>query len=407
MNIIKKKLSELKPADYNPRKISKEELTKLKDSIEKFGYVEPVIWNKRTEHVVGGHQRLKVLENLGMNDIEVVEVDLDEVQEKALNLALNKISGEWDEDKLKELLLNLESQDKEILKYTGFDEKELLKLIPKDVVEDEFELHKEPKYKINRGEVWKLGNHRIMCGDSTNKANVGALMGQNKAILMVTDPPYGVSYDPKWRDDADKKGILGNRYPTRALGNVTNDDKINWTEAYALFNGDVVYVYHAGKYAAEVATNLINLDFEIINQIIWVKPHFALSRGDYHWRHEPCWYAVKKGKSHNWQGSRTEDTVWEIAGMNAMGASHDKADERSGHGTQKPIECMKRPIKNNTQEGDIVYDPFGGSGSTLIACEQLNRKCYMMEIDEFYCSVIIERWENLTGKKAIKIEETK
>jgi DNA modification methylase len=219
---------------------------------------------------------------------------------------------------------------------------------------------------------------------------------------MVTDPPYGVEYNPSWRDEADKKGVLGNKYPTRAMGKVENDNRIDWSEAYDLFPGDVAYVYHAGKYAAEVQQSLINSGFEIVSQIIWVNPHFALSRGDYHWRHEPCWYANRKGRSHNWQGSRTEDTVWEIAGMNAMGGTHKVEDERTTHGTQKPVECMARPIRNNSKEGDWVYDCFGGSGSTLIAAEILNRNCFMMELDPTYCSSVIERWEHITKEMAVK-----
>ena len=181
------------------------------------------------------------------------------------------------------------------------------------------------------------------------------------------------------------------------MGLVKNDDRIDWSDAYSLFMGDVMYVWHAGKYASEVAESIKKVDFDLINQIIWVKPHFILSRGDYHWKHEPCWYAVRNGKPHNYVGDRSQTTVWEIAGMNCFGGSKDEADDRTGHGTQKPILCMSTPIKNNTSEGDGVYDPFGGSGTTLIACEQLNRKCFMMEIDPYYVSIIIERFIKLKG----------
>jgi DNA modification methylase len=219
---------------------------------------------------------------------------------------------------------------------------------------------------------------------------------------MVTDPPYGVNYDPAWRDEADKKGVLGNKYPTRSLGTVANDDRADWSEAWELFPGDVAYVYHAGLFSGVVGESLIKTGFDLISQIIWVKPHFALSRGDYHWKHEPVWYAVRKGRPHNWQGSRKEHTVWEIAGMNAMGSSHDEADEATGHGTQKPVKCMAMPVINNTAKGQGVYDPFCGSGSTLIACEQLNRPSFMMELEPKYCQITINRWEKLTGKKAVK-----
>lgn len=402
MQIINKKVKDLLPADYNPRKISKKQLEDLESSMDRFGYVEPIIWNERTGHIIGGHQRFKVIQKkMGPEDeIQVVRLDIDEFQEKALNIALNKISGEWDDAQLKALLDNINSHEPMLLDFTGFDQNELLNILSEKEEKAQSSKPLEPKYKVNPGEVWILGDHKVMCGDATKEEDVDKLTNGLNPVLMVTDPPYGVNYDPSWRDQADKKGILKNKYPTRALGKVQNDEIIDWSKAYELFRGDVVYIWHAGKYAAEVQRSIEKCNFEIISQIIWVKPHFALSRGDYHWQHEPCWYASRKGKSHNWQGSRKETTVWSIAGMNAMGGSKDEADKTTGHGTQKPIDCMRFPIRNNTKEGDHVYDPFGGSGSTLIACELTKRCCLMMEIDPFYCSLIIERWENYTGKKA-------
>jgi len=412
MEVFNVKISELVANDKNPRKISKQELGSLVRSIKEFGFVEPVIVNKNPERlniVIGGHQRLEAARVLEMVEVPVSFVNLSREKESLLNVALNQISGSWDEDKLYVLLKELDLLGED-LSITGFEDQKLLELLKKDkqVVDDEFvavdayeRLKNKNKTKI--GDLFALGNHRLMCGDATKGSDVTKLMNGNEPILMVTDPPYGVNYDPKWRDEADKKGVLGNNYPVRALGAVKNDDRIDWSEAYKLFKGDVVYVYHAGKYSGEVQKTIEDSGFEVINQIIWVKPHFALSRGDYHWKHEPVWYAIRKGSKHNWQGSRKEHTVWEIAGMNAMGASHDVADERTGHGTQKPVECMAKPIRNSSEEGQGVYDPFGGSGSALIACERLNRKCYMMEIDPVYCQVIIERWEKLTGKRAEKV----
>lgn len=211
---------------------------------------------------------------------------------------------------------------------------------------------------------------------------------------MVTDPPYGVSYDPSWREEVD----LG--LGKRSKGLVKNDDKIQWTEAYSLFTGDVSYVWHAGKYTDIVLSNLKDCGFEPVSQIIWAKQHFALSRGDYHWQHEPCWYAVKKGKKHNWQGDRTQSTLWEIKNNNSFGNSN--TEETFGHGTQKPIECMARPIRNNSIDGDVIYDPFLGSGSTMVAAHQLNRKCYGMELDPKYCQVIIDRMIKLDPTLEIK-----
>ncbi len=202
---------------------------------------------------------------------------------------------------------------------------------------------------------------------------------------MVTDPPYGVEYDPSWRADA---GI--NKNPDKQ-GKVQNDDVADWTPAWSLFPGDVAYVWHAGRRASEVQSSLENSGFDIICQIIWSKDRFALSRGDYHWKHEPCWYAVRSGSTHHWNGARDQHTIWDIK----------RADDTGhGHGTQKPIDCMMRPIQNNSSRGDSIYDPFLGSGTTLIACEKTGRTCYGMEIDPHYCDVIVKRWEDFTGKKA-------
>lgn len=211
---------------------------------------------------------------------------------------------------------------------------------------------------------------------------------------MVTDPPYGVEYDPEWREGAD----LG--VGKRSKGKVENDDRVDWTEAYCLFPGDIAYVWHAGVFTGDVAVNLINIDFQIRAQIIWSKQHFVLSRGAYHWKHEPCWYAVRKGKKSFWCGDRTQSTVWDIANNNSFGNS--KKEETWGHGTQKPVECMARPIRNHGDKNDSVYDPFLGSGTTLIAAEQLGRKCFGIEISPSYCDVILTRWSNFTGKEPVR-----
>ena len=392
-------ISELVPYSKNPRKNDRA-VDVVAKSISAFGFKNPIILDKNNE-IIAGHTRLKAAQKLGYTEVPVIWADdLTPDQVKAFRIADNKTAefAEWDMDLLKEELNSLDNAD-----LSGFGSDELSKLIGPEPTEDDFEIPKEPKYKIEIGDVYQLGDHRLMCGDSTKKEDVDKLMNKNYAILMVTDPPYGVNYDPKWRDEADKKGLLGNKYPTRAMGEVKNDDRIDWSDAYKLFEGDIMYVYHAGKYAGEVADSIKKVDFEIINQIIWVKPHFILSRGDYHWKHEPLWYAVRKGKNHHYVGDRSQTTVWEIAGMNCMGGSKEEGDERTGHGTQKPIKCMSIPITNNSNKEDGVYDPFGGSGSTLIACEQLKRKCFMMELDPIYCSVIIERWEKLTNKKAVKL----
>jgi DNA modification methylase len=210
---------------------------------------------------------------------------------------------------------------------------------------------------------------------------------------MVTDPPYGVSYDPTWRDG---KGGFSTA-AVKMRGSIANDDQADWREAWSLFPGDVCYVWHGALHSSLVAQSLIDCGFNIRSQIIWAKQQGVFSRGDYHWQHEPCWYAVKKGRTGHWAGDRKQSTVWEIQSLNPTG---NRDEERVGHGTQKPVECMRRPILNNSQRGDIVYDPFLGSGSTLIAAESEDRICYGMELDPAYCDMIVGRWEKITGKKA-------
>jgi DNA modification methylase len=234
------------------------------------------------------------------------------------------------------------------------------------------------------------GRHRLLCGDATSAADVELALGGAKPHLMVTDPPYGVDYDPDWRNRADRAN--GKPYGARAIGRVSNDDRMDWREAWALFPGDVVYAWHPPG-AMQVAHHaaLVAADFEIRMQIIWAKQQFPIGRGNYHVQHEPCWYAVRKGKTAHWQGDRTQSTLWQI----------DKpVKSETGHSTQKPVECMKRPIENNSAAGDAVYDPFVGSGTTIIAAEMTGRACRALEINPVYVDVAVLRWQNFTGEQA-------
>lgn len=394
-------ISEITPYDKNPRK-NEHAVAIVAKSIQQFGFKVPIILDKNNV-IVAGHTRVKAAQKLGLTELPVIWADdLTDEQIKAFRIMDNKSQdySQWDFDLLKSEFNELKDLNYD-LSFTGFNERELSALMG-ELQEVPVPTNKEPKYIIATGERWQLGNNYIMCGSATNEEDVKALLNGVAPTIMVTDPPYGVNYDPSWRNKTNL--TTGIKRPTRAEGKVYNDETVDWSTAYGLFQGDIAYVWHAGVHAAEVATNLDTAGFEIRSQIIWKKPHFILSRGDYHWKHEPCWYAVRKGKNHNWQGSRNETTVWDIAGMNAFGKSDAIGDDQTGHAAQKPIECMARPIKNNTSQGQAVYDPFGGSGTTLIACEQLNRTCYMMELDPKYCSIIIERWENLTGKSAVKID---
>ena len=208
---------------------------------------------------------------------------------------------------------------------------------------------------------------------------------------MVTDPPYGIEYDPAWHNRAAAAGLIGQKKSTRATGQVENDDRADWSEAWALFPGAVAYVWHAGTKVGIVQDSLDRCDFETRAQIVWVKNNFAIGRGHYHCKHEPCWYAVRKGSTGHWAGDRKQTTVWNI----------DKnLKSETGHGTQKPVECMQRPIENNSSPGQAVYEPFSGSGTTIIAAERSGRSCHAIELSPKYVDVAIKRWQDFTGARA-------
>ena len=387
------KISDLKEYEHNPRKITDKLLEKLASHISEDGYHQRIIVDN--DHtIIGGHQRKKALYMAGYDDDTEIEVlmsnrklSADEVDR--LNIRDNLSFGQYDFDILTDRF------DMEDLLSFGMD-KDLLTPIFDDLVlggveeQEEIDLPAEPKSSI--GDVYILGSHRLMCGDSTNADHVTKLLDGNNPILMVTDPPYGVNYEPEWREKVGKGA--------RNTGTVLNDDRYDWSEAYSLFSGDIAYVWHSSSYTHKFAESIEKCGFDLVNLIIWNKQHFVLSRGDYHGKHEPLWYAVRKGQKirHNWQGRRDQTTVWDIDNNN-YGAK--TKEEQTGHGTQKPIECMLRPILNNSKEGESVYDPFGGSGTTLIACEKSKRNCYMMELSPIYVDVIVKRWEKETGEIAV------
>ena len=385
------KISDLKEYNKNPRKIKQEQLDKLTTHINEDGYHQRIIVN--TDYtIIGGHQRKKALLQAGYKPSDVIEVLLPErtLQQQELdriNVRDNLDFGEFDFDILQEQF-NLEE-----LEEFGFD-KEFLETLEPVIIPsiDEDEIEQLPANPVSKlGDVYILGNHRLMCGDSTNPEHVSRLLDGANPILMVTDPPYGVSYEPEWRKDAG----LNN---SQNMGKVLNDDRYDWSDAYSLFTGDVAYIWHPSKYTHKFAEHIENNGFDLINLIVWSKNRFVLSRGDYHHQHEPLWYGVKKGTNHNWQGKRDQSTIWEID--NYAGGATD-GQEQTGHGTQKPIECMLRPIMNNSKVGEGVYDPFGGSGTTLIAAQRSKRNCYMMELSPAYVDIIVQRWEKESGQKGV------
>lgn len=379
-------IENLKKFDRNPRTISKEQFKILKEGIRKVGYHHPIAIQP-DGGIISGHQRAKALRDLGYKTIRVSvpsrELTEDEFRQMLVQANIN--NGEFDyniltEDYSLDELVDFGMSEKEL---RGFYEEENSGLTDPDAVPD---LLAEVVCQV--GDVWILGNHRLMCGDSTKAEDVAKLLGAVKPHLCITDPPYGVEYDANWRNETDRAN--GKPIGARAVGKVHNDDKVDWREAWALFPGNIMYVWHAGKMAGEVQASLEACDFEIRSQIIWAKNNFAISRGDYHWQHEPCWYAVKgTGK---WTGDRKQTTLWLI----------DKPQKsETGHSTQKPVECMKRPIENNSSPGQVVYEPFSGSGTTIVAAETTGRSCFAMEIFPAYVDLAVRRWQNFSGKKAI------
>ena len=393
LSIQMRRTAELIPYARNPRK-NDHAIDWMIASITEFGFKVPILARSNGE-IVDGHLRLKAAQTLGLMEVPVILCDeWSDAQLKAFRLMVNRSASwaEWDDE-----LVALELEELKTLDYdvnlTGFDAEEIDDFLFRDANEKETDVAPEkPEIAVTRpGDLWLIGSHRVLCGDSTSSDAVSKVLGDARPGLMLTDPPYGVELDPKWRERAG----LG---PQRQIGTVPNDDRVDWSEAYRLFPGDVAYVWHAGVHAAEVAAGLEAVGFRIRSQIIWAKQHFALSRGDYHWQHEPCWYAVREGKSSNWCGDRTQSTVWQVANLSPFGGSSD--EPITGHGAQKPVELMRRPILNNTRRGDIVYEPFLGSGTTISAAEGTDRVCYGLEIDPGYVDVIVKRWQALTRKQA-------
>ena len=387
-------ISEIVPYSKNPRKNDKA-VDVVAKSIKEFGFKVPIILDKENV-IIAGHTRLKAAIKLGMAEVPIIWADdLTPEQVKAFRIMDNRSNefAEWDTELLKQEFYDLEDTD--LFNSTGFTTEEISLIWDKEVKEDDYEIPKEPKYKIELGEMWILGNHRLMCGDSTKKEDVDKLMNGQKADMVFTDPPYGVDYSSKneWLNSIAR----GNRNQTPII----NDNIEDYSE---FFNGflsrikenlseyNAYYITISGQKLLELQQELRNLDMKQRQILIWAKNNHVLGRQDYANKHELIVYGWS-GK-HKYYGDFCT-TIWEI----------NKPQSSKEHPTMKPIELCVKAIKNSSQEKMCVLDLFGGSGSTLIACEQTKRKCYMMELDPIYCSVIIERWEKLTSKKATKIDK--
>jgi len=388
LNIEHWPLGKLSRSPRNARSHSKSQVAEIAASIRAFGFTNPILAGP-TGEVIAGHGRLAAAELIDLKEVPVIVLaDLTETQLRELRLADNRIAlnAGWDAELLKLELQELDSLNAD-LNLLGFTDNELARALNRDLtpgLTGEDETPEVMDTVTSRpGDVWSLGEHRVICGDCTDAETVATFLSKDSPTLMVTDPPYGVDYDPAWRHRA---GVN----KSKRQGKVANDQQADWSAAWKLFPGNIAYVWHGALHAGTVSTSLEGCGFAIRAQIIWAKERIVIGRGDFHWQHEPCWYAVRK-KGY-WTGDRKQSTLWSI--------SNRFQDAETTHGTQKPVECMRRPILNNSKIGDSVYDPFLGSGTTLIAAETARRRCLGIEIDPAYVDMIVRRWEVFTGAQA-------
>jgi DNA modification methylase len=395
MNIELWPIDRVRPYPGNLRKISQGAIDKLALSIAEYGFRQPLVVDKNAVLIVG-LRRLLGAQKLGLEQVPVHVADnLTPEQVRGYRLMDNRSHEDtgWLPEALRNEIVALKTAEFP-LNFTGFLQREIDEILIDSAAENYADASEGETSKVitELGELWQCGLHRVLCGDATNSEDVARLLADTHPLLMVTDVPYGVEYDPEWRGEA------GLSKPVQ-IGKVANDDRVDWTAAYVLFPGDVAYVFHAGLHAAEVAMHLQTAGFEIRSQIIWAKPSFVLSRGMYHFQHEPIWMAIRKGRKSHWRGSRTQSTLWSVASLNPFGGKN--ADETpTGHSCQKPLELFRKPLLNHTEAGEVVYDPFLGSGTALIAAEMNNRVCYGLEIERKYVDLIVRRWQVFTGRAA-------
>lgn len=393
-------VSELIAYARNARTHSAEQVDKIAASIREYGFINPVIIDG-SNGIIAGHGRVMAAKKLGLPDVPCLLVEhLTDAQRRAYILADNRMALDagWDDDLLKIELQDLEASGFD-LSLTGFDADEIADFCADENVglTDEDAVPNAPENPVTAiGDVWILGDHRLVCGSSTDKKVVDIAMDGQKPNTMITDPPYGVKYEASWRASA-----KGRKKTDREdVSSLKNDDQADWFDAYNLFNGSVAYVWHASAFTDVVMDGLRRAGFEIKQQIIWNKNVHALSRSDYHWKHEPCWYAVRKGCDRQWNGGRTQMTVWDIKSVIFE-------DGKTSHPTQKPVEIYSRAIEHHTNRGEYIYEPFGGSGTSIIASEKLGRRSITIEIDPKFCDVIINRWQKFCGKEAVNSETGK
>lgn len=387
MNLVD--VDKLIPYVNNARTHSKEQINKLRASIREFGFINPVIID-RDYNVIAGHGRILASQEEGIDKVPCVFVDyLTDAQKKAYIIADNRMAldADWDEELLKIEIESLKDEDFD-LSFTGFDESELLDLFGDDskgkVEDDNFDLSSalEKASFIEKGDVWTVGKHRLMCGDATSKEDVNILMGDTKGNLILTDPPYGVSFKSSSGLTIENDSMKNDEFYNFLLSAFKN-------MADHLEKGGSAYVFHADTEGLNFRKAFVDSGFHLAGCCIWVKNSLVLGRSDYQWQHEPVLYGFMQNGKHRWYSDRKQTTIWNF----------DKPKKNSNHPTSKPLDLLSYPIGNSTQENAVVIDTFGGSGSTLMACEKMNRICYTMELDEKYASVILRRYVEDTGDK--------
>lgn len=384
--VSRRPVASLAPAARNARTHSDEQVGQLADAITKWGWTTPVLIDEEGT-IIAGHGRVLAAQRLGIADVPVmIARGWDEQKRRAYMLADNKLAlnSGWDTELLRAELTDLMALGQD-LQLVGFSSAELAALTATtDGKTDPDAVPKPPDNPVSiAGDVWLLGRHRLACGSCTDAGTVGGVLEGCSPVMMITDPPYGVQYDPTWRHRA---GVN----KSKRVGAVANDERDDWREAWALFPGAVAYVWHSALHQCAVADSLTAAGFAIRSQIIWAKDRLVMGRGHYHWQHEPCYYAARG--TAGWQGDRKQSTLWSIP-------TRDQ-DAETIHSTQKPVECMRRPMLNNSQPGDTIYEPFSGSGTTIIAAEMAGRDCRAVELNPVYVDVAIIRWQAFTDGTA-------
>lgn len=378
-------LTDLVPYKKNPRAHTEEDTIALADAIKRFGFTAPILVDKKNR-ILAGHNRCLAAAKLGIKTVPVriIGDDWTAAEKSAYTIWDNQstIRGTWDLDLLKAELIELKAEDVD-LSILGFSLDDLaLYTADEPIGADPEEVPEPPKNPVSRlGDMWIMGGHRLICGDSTKPEDVAKVLGKDKPSLLISDPPYGVDFDPTWRQGSENRTYMGDK----------PDKEYVWKKVWELFQGDVIYIWHASARLKDLWIALEMLGFDLRQLIVWNKMRFIIGRGDYSYNHECCFYGVRKGKRSNWQGARNQPTVWDIV--------HQSSD--TNHGAQKPIECMKRPIENNSKRCDYVYDPFSGSGTTIISAEMTGRRCLAVEIAPEYVDVGVIRWQTVSGKEAV------